>query len=122
VKRSSLVTAALWICQILIAVVILPAGYAKLTGAPAMVQLFQAIGLGQWFRYVTGTIEVVSAVLLFVPATSFIAAILLACTMIGAAIVHLVVLHVSPGFPLGLLALLAVVIWLRLPQRVPQSS
>jgi hypothetical protein len=34
---------------------------SKLAGQPQMVEIFQAIGLGQWFRYVTGVIEAGSA-------------------------------------------------------------
>jgi uncharacterized membrane protein YphA (DoxX/SURF4 family) len=106
----------LWICQILTAAVFIPAGYAKLTGSPGMVQLFDGIGWGQWFRYVTGAIEVVSSVLLFFPATSFVAAALLACTMIGAMIVHFQVLNIGPGMPLGLLILLSIIMWFRRPR------
>ena len=42
------------------------AGLAKLTGVEKMVGTFDAIGIGQWFRCVTGLIEVGAAVLLFV--------------------------------------------------------
>jgi hypothetical protein len=31
-------------------------GGLKLTGVAAMVALFDAIGIGQWFRYATGSI------------------------------------------------------------------
>jgi hypothetical protein len=52
---------ALWIAQIALAGMFLLAGGSKLLGAPAMVGLFDAIGIGQWFRYLTGLIEVGSA-------------------------------------------------------------
>ena len=58
---------ALWLTQIALAAMFLFAGGLKLTGAPELVALFDAIGIGQWFRYVTGSIEVVSAVALLVP-------------------------------------------------------
>jgi putative oxidoreductase len=44
----------LWSATIALAAMFVMAGGSKLAGAPAMVQLFDAIGLGQWFRYVTG--------------------------------------------------------------------
>jgi hypothetical protein len=50
---------------------------SKLAGQPQMVEIFQAIGLGQWFRYVTGVIEAGSALLL-VPSLAFFGAIALA--------------------------------------------
>ena len=36
----------------------LMAGFKKFSGDEQMVGLFSAIGIGQWFRYLTGTIEV----------------------------------------------------------------
>ena len=58
---------ALWSIQIALAGMFLLAGGSKLVGAPPMVALFNAIGIGQWFRYVTGLIEVGSALALLVP-------------------------------------------------------
>jgi DoxX-like family len=56
--RGSLV--ALWATQVVHAAMFLMAGGSKLAGVPAMVSLFDLIGIGQWFRYVTGVIEVIS--------------------------------------------------------------
>jgi hypothetical protein len=64
-------------------------GGLKLAGAPEMVALFDAIGIGQWFRYVTGSIEVVSAVALLMPSWAAFGALLLIPTMIGAVVTHL---------------------------------
>src|SRR3954471_18310153 len=52
---------ALWAVQLALAGMFLLAGGSKLAGAPAMIALFDGIGIGQWFRYVTGLIEVGSA-------------------------------------------------------------
>jgi hypothetical protein len=57
-----------------------------------MVQLFDLIGIGQWFRYVTGIVEVAGAILLLVPSTGFFGGLLLCVTMVvGAAILLLVI-------------------------------
>ena len=80
---------ALWLTQIALAAMFLFAGGLKLTGAPEMVALFDAIGIGQWFRYVTGSIEVVSAVALLVPSWAAFGALLLIPTMVGAVFTHL---------------------------------
>lgn len=84
----------------------LAAGLAKLAGVEMMVATFDAIGWGQWFRYVTGAIEVGAAVLLWVPGLQALAAAALVATMSGAVIAHLVVLGPSavPALVLGLLA------------------
>ena len=60
IPRGRVALVALWLTQIALAAMFVFAGGLKLTGAPDMVGLFDAIGIGQWFRYVTGSIEVVS--------------------------------------------------------------
>ncbi len=87
------------------------AGGAKLMGVEMMVQTFEAIGWGQWFRYVTGIIEVGAAVLLWVRGREAIGAFLLTATMVSAALFHLLVLGPSavPALVLGVLA--ALVLW-----------
>ena len=67
VRRGRTGLIALWIVQLALAGMFLLAGGSKLLGVPAMVALFDAIGIGQWFRYVTGLIEVGSAMALLVP-------------------------------------------------------
>jgi hypothetical protein len=88
--------AVAWILQIAAAAMFLMAGGSKLAGAQPMVEMFAAIGVGQWFRYVTGTIEVVSALLLLMPSMAAIGGALLVCVMVGAIIAHLTILHTSP--------------------------
>ena len=89
IPRGRVTLVALWLTQIVLAAMFLFTGGLKLTGAPEMVGLFNAIGIGQWFRYVTGSIEVVSAVALLVPAWAAFGALLLIPTMVGAVFTHL---------------------------------
>jgi putative oxidoreductase len=95
--------------RVLLALAFLGAGWGKLSGDPMMVKVFASIGIGQWFRYLTGGIEVVSAIGLLPSATAGIAALLLTCTMIGGALAHLVVLGGSPA-PAVVLGLLSAVV------------
>lgn len=111
--RSKAATIALWTVQSLIAALFLMAGVGKLAGAEMHVKLFAAIGLGQWFRYVTGAIEVASAVLLFVPSLARFGALALIATMIGAIFTHLFVIGGNPAMPIVLLAGSAFVAWMR---------
>src|SRR6266849_3521210 len=80
--RASLI--ALWLTQVALALMFLMAGGSKLAGVPAMVTLFGALGLGQWFRYVTGVIEATSGILLLIPSAAIFGALLLIPTMLGA--------------------------------------
>ncbi|HXW14978.1 MAG TPA: DoxX family protein [Terriglobia bacterium] len=108
----------LWVLQAFLAAVFLLFGASKFSEHVAFwVQLFARIGIGQWFRYFTGGLEVICGVLLLIPKTSAIAAGLLACTMVGAIFVHLFILHdgsawVFSGFPLLILVAIA---WKRRP-------
>ena len=101
----------LWVLQILVAVLFLMAGGAKLAGAAPMIAVYNTIGVGQWFRYVTGLIEVGSAALLVVPGLAAFGAGLLVCTMIGAVLTHVTILHTSPAAPAALLVVTAVILW-----------
>ncbi len=83
------------------------AGLAKLLGAEMMVHTFDAVGVGQWFRYVTGVIELGSAIALWVPGLTAYAAGLLVCTMIGALVAHTLILGLATALPAVVLGLLA---------------
>src|SRR5438477_7364341 len=67
VSTGKIINVVLWILQIGAAGMFLMAGFFKLSGDPRMVGMFEAIGFGQWFRYLTGSLEVLAAVLLLIP-------------------------------------------------------
>ena len=110
-SRAGLI--ALWIVQVALAGMFLLAGGSKLLGVPAMVALFDAIGIGQWFRYVTGLIEVGSAIVLLVPSFAVFGALALVPTMVGAIVTHLFIVGGSPAMPAILLLGSAAVVWIR---------
>jgi putative oxidoreductase len=112
-SRGRLATVGLWVLQVGAAAMFLMAGTMKLIGNPMMVQLFGTIGIGQWFRYLTGTIEVVGAILLLVPSLAVFGAIPLAMTMVGAIITHLFIVGGNPAAPIMLLAATATIAWAR---------
>ncbi len=101
---------AVWGVRIVLALAFGAAGAAKLAGVPMMVASFDAIGWGQWFRYVTGAIEVLGAVLMLIPATGLLAGLLLGGTMVGATVSHLLVVPGSPVPAIVLGSLCALVV------------
>ena len=103
----------LWILQILAASAFLLAGGLKLAGAEPMVSMFDKIGLGQWFRYLTGGLEVTGAILLLIPTTVVLGGALLAMTMLGAIATHLFVLGGSPVPAIVLFVMVGTVTWYR---------
>jgi uncharacterized membrane protein len=108
-QRGRAALIALWVTQVALALMFVMAGGSKLAGVPAMVSLFGQIGVGQWFRYVTGAIELTGGIALLIPAAAVFGAMLLIPTMIGAIIVNVFVVPASPVAPLVLLLLAAVV-------------
>lgn len=103
---------ALIVVKVLLTLAFLAAGLAKLAGAAPMVESFEVLGLGQWFRYVTGIIEVAGAVLLWVPGLQYLGASLLGGTMVGAVLAHLTILGIASGAPAVILGLMcAFVLW-----------
>src|SRR4030088_3524782 len=54
---------ALRVVRGLVASAVILFGMLKLIGVPMMVTVFDHVGFGQWFRYVTGLIEVVGAIM-----------------------------------------------------------
>jgi uncharacterized membrane protein YphA (DoxX/SURF4 family) len=98
--------------RILLALAFLAAGGAKLASVPAMVQIFDTLGFGQWFRYVTGVVEIAGAVALLIPSYAALGAAWLGITMFFGTLAHLFILHTSPAPALVLLALSAVIVTL----------
>ena len=86
-------------------------GGMKLIGVPSMVETFGAIGMGQWLRHVTGLVEIYGGAALLMPSLAPFAAVLLASTMVGAALAHLLVLPGSPILAFVLFALCSVIAW-----------
>jgi hypothetical protein len=109
---------SLWVVRGLLALAFASAGGAKLYGVPMLVEEFQHMGLGQWFRYFTGTLELLGAVLILVPSLAAFGAVLLICIMIGATLMHLLMIGGSPVPALVLLALSAIVAYARRGQIV----
>ena len=103
----------LWVLQIATAALFFLAAVPKLTGSPQMVALFEKIGFGQWFRYLTGSLEILGGVLLLIPGWAGLGGVLLVAVMVGAIATHLTVLGGSPAHAVEYLALAALVAWFR---------
>lgn len=114
IRRRTL-TITLWLFQALLAFQFAAGGLLKLSGDPAMVVMFAAIGAGQGFRYVVGALEIAGAVGLLIPGLSGLAALGLVGLMIGAAATNVFVLGTDPWLPFGFLVVSALIAWSRWP-------
>jgi putative oxidoreductase len=112
----------LWVAQVVVAAMFLMAGASKFAGAAAMIALFDAIGIGQWFRYVTATIEVAAGVMLLVPTLAVYGALALVITMLCAVATHVFIIGGSLVPPLALLAGSVMIAWARRDELAPLQS
>lgn len=76
-------TIALYGLQMLVGLVALAAGYAKLTGMGFMAEPFAMIGLGNTFLTIAGTVEILAGLCLLFPRSGVIGAVLMATVMVG---------------------------------------
>jgi putative oxidoreductase len=114
--RGRALNVMLWVLQVLLALQFAMAGLAKVGGDPAMVEMFATIGIGQWFRYLVGALELAGAVGVLIPRLSGLAALGLVCLMAGATATNVFILGANPLLPIGLLLVSALVVWGRWPQ------
>ena len=95
-------------------------GIMKLAGATVMVQLFADIGVGQWLRYVVGSMELFGGAVLLVPAWSGLAALGLIVMMIGAAMAELLIIRRPPLAAAACAVALMIIAWSTLDEaRLP---
>ena len=110
-STGKIMNIGLWVLQIGAAGMFLMAGFSKLSGDPRMVGLFDSIGFGQWFRYLTGSLEVLAVVLLLIPRLSGLGALFLEGVMLGAVATHLFVVGGSPLAAIVLLIVTGAIAW-----------
>jgi putative oxidoreductase len=108
---SGLKTVGLWALKIAFAALFVLTGWAKLYGVPPMIEIFEKVGLGQWFRYFTGVLELLGAALLLWPGTTAFGALLLTVVCIGAFFAQLFILHEDVIHAIVLGAILAAIVW-----------
>jgi putative oxidoreductase len=109
-QRKSL-NIVLWILQLMMAFAFINSGVLKLTGNADMVEMFNMIDIGQWFRYVIGVIEVCGAIGLLIPKLNGLAALGLVTLMTGATITNAFIINVTVVPPLIILAICSVIAW-----------
>ena len=120
-RRARIIT--LWLLQVLLAFQFAGGGWLKLSGAPEMVEFFDAIGAGQWWRVVVGALELAGAIGLVIPRLAGLAALGLSGLLVGAGATNLFMLDADPWLPIGLLLLTALIAWGRRPRtRAQQHS
>lgn len=79
---------ASWIMRCIAAIILLQTLFFKFTGAPESVYIFSTLGAEPWGRIGSGVFELIASILLLVPRTTLVGAILAIAVMLGAIISH----------------------------------
>lgn len=108
--KGQAVKALSWVLQLLAAVILAQTLYFKLTAAPESVYIFSTLGMEPWGRIGTALVELVAVVLLLVPRTAVLGAILALGVMGGAVASHLTTLGIEVQGDGGLLFGLAIAV------------
>ena len=107
---SRALTITSWLLQLIAAVILFQTLFFKFTAAPESVYIFTTLGMEPWGRIGTGVAELVATLLLLVPSTVTLGAILAVGLMTGAIMGHLTKLGISVMNDGGELFLLAVTV------------
>lgn len=98
-----------WILRITAAVILLQTLYFKFTGAEESIYIFTALGVEPYGRIATGILELITVILLLIPRSTFLGALLGSGIMVGAIFSHLFVLGIEVENDGGTLFILAIV-------------
>lgn len=104
-------TAASWAMQVGAAAILGQTLFFKFTGAEESVYIFTTLGMEPWGRYASGAAELVAVVLLLVPRTAAVGAVLALGVISGAIASHLTRLGIVVKDDGGLLFGLACVVF-----------
>lgn len=85
-KRQNILS---WVLQIIVAVILLQTLFFKFTGAEESIYIFSTLGAEPWGRIGSGIVELIASVLLLMPRTVWIGALLSLGTISGAIMGHL---------------------------------
>jgi hypothetical protein len=99
-----------WFCRVAAAVILLQTLFFKFTAAPESVYIFTKVGLEPWGRIGSGVAELIAAILILIPGTTWVGAGLALAVMAGAILSHLTVLGIVVKDDGGLLFCLALAV------------
>ncbi len=101
-----------WIIRLVVAVILVQTLYFKFTASEESVYIFTALGIEPYGRIGTGIAELITAILILIPRTSLLGAIMGCGVMIGAIFTHILILGIEVKNDGGTLFILALITFL----------
>ena len=102
-------TLLFWSVRIIAALIMLQTLYFKFTGAEESIYIFTKVGMEPWGRYGSGVFELIASVLILIPSTVWLGAILSIGVIGGAIMSHLTILGIEVQGDGGQLFIYAVI-------------
>ena len=102
----------IWIVKLIAVVILVQTLYFKFSGADESVYIFSTLGVEPYGRIGSGVVELIASILLLIPRTTLLGALLGAGTMAGALLSHLVFLGIEVKNDGGTLFILAIITFL----------
>jgi uncharacterized membrane protein YphA (DoxX/SURF4 family) len=102
----------IWVFRLTAAIILLQTLYFKFTGAEESVYIFSTLGMEPYGRIGSGIVELIAAVLILIPRTTLLGALIGAGVMFGAIFSHLFVLGIEVKNDGGELFILAIITFL----------
>ena len=84
----------IWIVKLIAVVILVQTLYFKFTGADESVYIFQTLGVEPYGRIGSGIVELIASILILIPRTTLLGALLSLGTMMGAIFSHIFVLGI----------------------------
>lgn len=106
-KKTNLLS---WILQIISAIILFQTLFFKFSGASESIELFSKIGIEPWGRFLTGILELITGILILIPRTVLIGALMGISIMIGAVLSHVLFIGIESQNDGGLLFSLALIV------------
>jgi uncharacterized membrane protein YphA (DoxX/SURF4 family) len=102
----------IWVFRLTAAIILLQTLYFKFTGAEESVYIFSTLGMEPYGRIGSGIVELIAAILILIPRTTLLGALMGAGVMLGAIFSHLFVLGIDVQNDGGELFTLAIITFL----------
>ena len=98
-----------WIVKLIAVIILVQTLYFKFTGAEESIYIFTKLGIEPFGRIGSGIVELIASILILIPRTTLLGALLGAGTMLGAIFSHVFVLGIDVKNDGGQLFILAII-------------
>lgn len=102
----------IWVLRLVAAAIMLQTLFFKFTGAPESIYIFETVGLEPFGRYASGVAELIASILLLIPRTTWLGAVIGLGVISGAIMSHVIVLGIEIQGDGGTLFAMAVVVFI----------